>query len=190
VRTAAAASSALLFLCAGKAPLHGLRRKVVQCRRKINKCFLLLWAKRQLGRKRSWPVGEIGRVPTISNTLRPIQSGRHFPDIFKCIFLNKNLYILIKIYRWNMFTRVQFTIIQHWFRWWLGADQMTSHYLNQWWLFYWRIYASLGLNELISTTCGNGRHFLGNFHWEPSVWCQIWPQKLASWQLSIFSVRN
>ena len=28
------------------------------------------------------------------------------------------------------------------------ANQATSHYLNQWWLFYWRIYASLGLNEL------------------------------------------
>ena len=25
----------------------------------------------------------------------------------------------------------------------------TSHYLNQWWLVYWRIYTSLGLNELI-----------------------------------------
>ena len=25
---------------------------------------------------------------------------------------------------------------------------MTSHYLNQWWLIYWRIYASLCLNEL------------------------------------------
>ena len=26
------------------------------------------------------------------------------------------------------------------------AVQATSHYLNQWWLVYWRIYASLGLN--------------------------------------------
>ena len=26
------------------------------------------------------------------------------------------------------------------------AGQATSHYLNQWWLVYWRIYASLGLN--------------------------------------------
>ena len=40
-------------------------------------------------------------------------------------------------------------IIQHWFRYWLGAGQTTSHYLNQWWLVYWHIYASLGLNELI-----------------------------------------
>ena len=27
---------------------------------------------------------------------------------------------------------------------------MASHYLNQWWLVYWRIYASLGLNELLA----------------------------------------
>ena len=32
------------------------------------------------------------------NTLRPRQNGRHFPDdIFKCIFLNENAWILIKI---------------------------------------------------------------------------------------------
>ena len=30
----------------------------------------------------------------------------------------------------------------------LGADQVRSHCLNQWWLDYWRIYASFGLNEL------------------------------------------
>ena len=32
------------------------------------------------------------------NTLRPRQNGRHFADdIFKCIFLNENVWILIKI---------------------------------------------------------------------------------------------
>ena len=31
-----------------------------------------------------------------------------------------------------MFLRVQLTIFEHWFWWWLGADQATSHYLNQW----------------------------------------------------------
>ena len=51
---------------------------------------------------------------------------------------------------WSLLLRVQFTIIQHWFRWWLGADQATSHYLNQWLLVYRRIYASLGLNEFKS----------------------------------------
>ena len=51
-------------------------------------------------------------------------------------------------YHWSLFLMVQLTIFQHWFRWWLGAVQATSHYLKQWWLFYRRIYASLGLNEL------------------------------------------
>ena len=49
---------------------------------------------------------------------------------------------------WMLFLRVQSTISQHWFRKWLGAVQATSHYLNQWFLVYWRIYASLGLSEL------------------------------------------
>ena len=32
------------------------------------------------------------------NTLRPRQHGRHFPDdVFKCIFLNENIWIPIKI---------------------------------------------------------------------------------------------
>ena len=51
-------------------------------------------------------------------------------------------------FHWSLFQRVQLTIFQHWFRWWLGADQATSHHLNQWWLVYWRIYASLALNGL------------------------------------------
>ena len=39
-------------------------------------------------------------------------------------------------------------IFQYWFRYWLGASQVTSHHLNQWWLVYWCIYAYLSLNEL------------------------------------------
>ena len=53
-------------------------------------------------------------------------------------------------FHWSLFLWVQLTIIQHWLRWWLGAVHSTSQYLNQWWLVYWRIYASLGLNELMS----------------------------------------
>ena len=67
-------------------------------------------------------------------------------------------------FHWSLFLRVQLTISQHWFRWWLGADQATSHYLDQWWLDYRRIYASLGLNELTHWGRTNwspfrGRHF-------------------------------
>ena len=49
---------------------------------------------------------------------------------------------------WSLFLRVELTIFQQCFRLWLGAVQATSHNLNQWWLVYRRIYASLGLNEL------------------------------------------
>ena len=31
------------------------------------------------------------------------------------------------------FLGVELTIFQHWFRKWLGANQVTTHYLNQWW---------------------------------------------------------
>ena len=62
-------------------------------------------------------------------TKTPKQNGRHFSDvIFRCIFFDENWCIWIEI----MFSRVQLTIIQHWFRKWLGP-QATDHYLNQWW---------------------------------------------------------
>ena len=46
-------------------------------------------------------------------------------------------------FHWSFFLRLELTIFQHWFKYWLRTDQATSHYMNQ----YWRIYASLGLNE-------------------------------------------
>ena len=45
----------------------------------------------------------IGDFSTVANTehfntSRPREDGRHFPDdIFKCIFLNENVYVSIKI---------------------------------------------------------------------------------------------
>ena len=67
-----------------------------------------------------------GLITRRVNTLGPRQNGRHFAD------------------------KVQPTIFQHWFRYWLATCQPTSHYLNQWWLVYRRIYMrhSLGLSEL------------------------------------------
>ena len=58
------------------------------------------------------------------------------------------MYELWLIFHWSLFLRVQLTIFQHRFRWWPDANQATGLYLNQWWLVYWRIYASLGINEL------------------------------------------
>ena len=86
------------------------------------------------------------------NTLRPRQNGRHFADdIFKCIFLNENVWIPIKI-SLKFVPKGQINNIPTLVQEWLGADQATSHYLNQWWFIYWRIYASLGLNELRKET--------------------------------------
>ena len=52
-------------------------------------------------RYHSWSCVSINSVTSPKdqwvNTLRPRQNGRHFPDIFKCIFLNENLWISIKI---------------------------------------------------------------------------------------------
>ena len=36
-------------------------------------------------------------------------------------------------FHWNLFLRVHLKTNQHWFRWWLGAEQVTSHFLNQCW---------------------------------------------------------
>ena len=36
-------------------------------------------------------------------------------------------------FHWNLFPGLQLTINPHWFMHWLGADQATSHYLNQCW---------------------------------------------------------
>ena len=55
------------------------------------------------------------------------------------------------IFHWSVFLRIKLIIFQHWVRQWLGADQASSHYLNQWRQVYWRIYASLGLNKLTLT---------------------------------------
>ena len=154
--------------------------------------------------------------PQYVSTLR--KDGRHFPvDILKCIFLNENACISIKISPWcairwkhfprylpfirgiplngefppqkpvtrsfdlffdlrldkdwinyrgvgdlrryrahfdvtvmlTLFLRVKLTTSKYCFWWWLGTGQATNHCLKQWWLVYWRAYASLGLNELM-----------------------------------------
>ena len=61
-------------------------------------------------------------------------------------------------FHWSLFPRVQLTIFQHRLRWWIGAVQATSHYLNHRWLVYRRVYASFGLNELIVDD--SDRHYI------------------------------
>ena len=100
-----------------------------------------------------------------SNTSRPRQNGHHYADHrFNCIFLNANLLIWIAKDRWSLFLIIQFTIFQHWLRWWLGADQETSHYLKQWWLdcrqqrfqnigIYTRVYTSMLWTNSLCNIC-------------------------------------
>ena len=35
-------------------------------------------------------------------------------------------------FHWSFLHKFPMTISQHWFKWWLGAEQVTSHYWNQW----------------------------------------------------------
>ena len=87
------------------------------------------------GLAQSVPVWPSWRVKSHNiNTLRPRQNGHHFAyDIFKRIFLNENYLIFLFEFYLNIFPGAQLSICHHWFRWWLGADQATNHYLNQWW---------------------------------------------------------
>ena len=89
------------------------------------------------------------------STLRSRQNRYHFTEnIFKCIFLDESVCTSIKIS-----LRVQWTIWPQWFR---KGEKATSHYLNQWWLVYWRIHVPLGLNELIVIRLTEGKRRLWN----------------------------
>ena len=55
---------------------------------------------------------------------------------------------------------------------------MTSHYLNQWWLVYWYIYASIGLNKLTHQDLNKMDSFSNAFSWIETIifllkfhWC-------------------
>ena len=74
----------------------------------------------------------------------------HFADdILICIFLIKMYEFRLRFHE-NLFLGFEkkLAIFQHWFRWWLGADQAPSQCLNQCCLIHWRIYASLGPSKL------------------------------------------
>ena len=74
----------------------------------------------------------------------PPFSRQHFQTHFSWM----KMYEFWWKFPWSLFLRVHLTISQHGLRYWLGAGQATSQFFSQWWLVYWRIYASLGLNEL------------------------------------------
>ena len=60
--------------------------------------------------------GSLGESHSFLTHLPPGQNGCHFADdIFRYIFVNEKLCILIK-FDWSFFLRVNLTITQHWFR--------------------------------------------------------------------------
>ena len=86
--------------------------------------------------------------PQWVNTLRPRQNSAISQTTFSSAFSWMKILEFRLKFHWRLFLRVELTIFQHWFRWWLGAVQATSYYLNRWWLAYRCIHASLGLDEL------------------------------------------
>ena len=100
-----------------------------------------------------WTIGLGYKVKrNCMNTLRPRQNGRQFL-IFSHAFSRIKMCEFRLCFHCSLLLRFQLTLSQHWFRLWLGAGQATSYYLNQWWLVYWRIYASPGSNELMRVAC-------------------------------------
>ena len=95
-----------------------------------------------------------------------------FQTTFSNGFLRTKMHEFRLTSHWSLFLGVQLTICQHWFRWWLGAGQATSHYLNQCWLVYWRKYALLGLNELKAYGCNYFTYPCLNPRW--SVYWRIY----------------
>ena len=57
--------------------------------------------------------------------------GAIFQTVFSNAFSLRKIWILIKVSL--KFLAAQLTIYQHWLRWWLGTEQVTSHYLIQCW---------------------------------------------------------
>ena len=95
--------------------------------------------------------------------------------------IKENVGIPIKI-SLKRVSRSLIKIFQYWCRQWLGAGQKNSHYLDQCWLDYRRIYASPGLNEIVSSWSQIAR-FMGPI-WGPPGSCrpQMGPM-LAPWTL-------
>ena len=76
------------------------------------------------------------------DTLRLRQDDCLFADnIFRGIFYNENVWISIKISQ-KFVPEGPMNNIPAFLQIWLGADQATSHYLNQWWLHYRHIFVT------------------------------------------------
>ena len=87
------------------------------------------------------------RVKTWKGSLLSHWGRDKMAAISQTIFSNAYSWEFRLTFHRTLFLRVKLTILKRCFGSWLGADQATSHYLNQLWLIYWRIYTSLILND-------------------------------------------
>ena len=85
---------------------------------------------------RTWHLTHWGR-DKIVNILQPI---------FSNLFCWMKIFLIWLKFHWNMFTMVQITTSQRWFRKWPNVEQATSHYLYQWWS--GSVMQYIGFNEL------------------------------------------
>ena len=88
----------------------------------------------------------------IFDILRPRQNGRFRGRHVEMHFFNENVWIPVKISlkfvpKGPMNNIAALVQIMAWRR------PRATHYLNQWWLVYWHIYASPGLSELTGRVC-------------------------------------
>ena len=109
--------------------------------------------------------------PQYINTLSPRQNGRHFvEDIFKCIFLNENVWISLmislkfvpKVQINNILALVQ---IMAWRRW---GDKPLS---DQSWLINGCIYASLSPQYINYKLRCHGLYQKLHFSWDQFIFC-------------------
>ena len=94
------------------------------------------------------------------------------------LFFNDNICILIKI--WLKFAPwIWLTILQYWFRWWVGAVKATGNYLKQCWrssLTHIRVKTALNMLKVFSSTdiykmtSSNGNIFRAAGH----LWGEWW----------------
>ena len=59
--------------------------------------------------------------------------GRYAEGNFKCIFVNEKIWILLNLFTEVFFPEGPINTKPYCLRKWLGTEQVTSHYLNQWW---------------------------------------------------------
>ena len=125
--------SALLSLCAGNSPMTGEFPSQWPVTRSFDVFFDLRLNKRMRCRWFETPSRSVWRH---CNGVKTHQDRDNMTTILQTAFSNLVSCMTIVVFWFkfhrNLFPWVQWTMSQHWFRYWFVAEQATSHYLNQW----------------------------------------------------------